>query len=221
MHCTSVLGRAVSTAAVPALAAVLLVSGGCGTATGDTDDGPAPLPADTYRRVLSQGADPALVYTIELPGFELAEQSAGVLGDSGYGATYLPAEPPFTTEVHLEVEGGSYDDARCERDPLRGPSGGLPAEVERCEPEAGGWYRTDGEWHEYVVSRAGHHLTVGAPTDAVDRGALTSAALAARRQDGAPPSPVPPSSPATRGDLPTYGDGAPVDPHGARAPGGS
>jgi hypothetical protein len=220
MHSKSTLGQAARTAAGLALAAMLLLISGCGTETGDTDDGPAPLPEDTYQRVLSQGANPALVYTIELSGFELAEQSAGVLGDSDYGAVYLPAEPPFTTEVYLEVKGGPYDVSRCERDPLQGPSGGFPATVVQCEPDADGWYRTSGEWHEYVVSSAGHHLTVGAPSDAVDRGALTKAALDARRQDETTTSPAPPSSPATRGDLPTIGDGAPVDPHGTSSPGG-
>ena len=220
MHSTSTLRQAVRTAAGLALAAMLLLSSGCGTDAGPIDDGPAPLPEDTYQEILGQGVDPALVYTIELPGFELAEQSAGVLGDSDYGAVYLPAEPPFTTEVYLEVTRGTYSEARCERDPLRGPSGGGPATVVQCEPDADGWYRTGGGWHEYVVSRAGHHLTVGAPSDAVDRNALTQAALGARRQDETSTSPAPRSSPADRGDLPTFGDGAPVDPHGASPPGG-
>lgn len=201
-------------------AVLLLLTSGCGAEPGAADGGPAPLPEETYQRVLSQGVDPALVYTIELPGFELAEQSAGVLGDADYGAVYLPAEPPYTAEVHLSVRDGSYDDSRCERDPLPGPGGGVPATVESCEVEADGWYRTGADSHEYVVRLDGHHLVVGAPTDALDREALTTAALSARRQDGTTSSPLPPSSPATRGDLPSNGDGAPVDPYGESPPGG-
>lgn len=199
---------------------LILLTSGCGADSGGADDGPAPLPEETYQRVLSQGVDPALVHTIELPGFELAEQSAGVLGDADYGAVYLPVEPPYTVEVHLEVRDGSYDASRCERDPLRGPSGGVPATVESCEVEAGGWYRRGAYAHEYVVRLDGHHLVVSAPLDALDREALTTAALSARRQDGTTSSPLPPSSPATRGDLPSNGDGAPVDPYGESPPGG-
>lgn len=86
-------------------------------------------------------------------------------------------------EVYLKVNRGSYDGARCERDPLPGPSEGFLATVQSCEPDAGGWYRTGGDWHEYVARRAGHHLTVGASLGAVDREALVGAALDARRQD--------------------------------------
>lgn len=124
--------------------AVLLLTTGCGADDGDAGGDPAPLGDDTYQRVVGQGADRALVYTVELPGFELAEQSAGVLGDSDYGATYLPADPPYTAEVSLEVRAGEYDEARCERDPLRGPTGAAPVAVESCEPEVDGWYRTGG-----------------------------------------------------------------------------
>lgn len=219
MRSTSSLGRATTVGL--ALVALLLLGGGCGTETGASDrDAPVPLPDDTYQRVLGQGVDPALVYTIELSGFELAEQSAGVLGGSDYGAVYMPEEPPFTTEVRLEVTAGSYDGDRCERDPLRGPGGGSATAGVQCEPDADGWYRAGGDWHEYVVGLDGHHLRVGAPPDAVDREALTAAALGARRQDGTATSPAPPSSPVPRGDLPTSGDGAPVDPHGPSAPGG-
>lgn len=198
-------------------AVALLLTAGCGTETSGADDGPAPLPDDTYRRVLDQGVDPDLVHTIELPGFELAEQSAGVLGDADYGATYLPVEPPYTVEVHLEVRSGTYDAARCESDPLQGAG---PAPVTSCEADANGWYRTGGGWHEYVVLGDGHVLTISAPATAVDRDDLVAAALGARHQDGDAISPAPPSSPVTRGDLPTTGDGAPVDPYASGAPGG-
>lgn len=199
---------------------VLVLSTGCGADDGGAGDGPGPLSDDTYERVLGQGVDRALVYTVELPGFELAEQSAGVLGDSDYGATYLPADPPYSAEVSLEVRAGEYDDARCERDPLRGPTGAAPVAVESCEPEADGWYRTGGDRHEYVAARPGHHVVLGGPAEAVDRETLTAAALDARPRAGAGVSPTQPSTPPTRGDLPTTGDGAPVDPHGTDRPGG-
>lgn len=203
--------------------AVLVLGSACGADSGAADAGAAPLSDETYQRVLEQGVDPALVYTVRLPGFELAEQSAGVLGDSDYGATYLPSEPPYTAEVSLEVRVGEYDEARCERDPLRGPTGADPVPVESCEPEANGWYRTGGDRHEYVAARPGHHVALGGPAEAVDREALTEAALGARPQEGggaSPNQPTGPSSPVTRGDLPSTGDGAPVDPQGTDRPGG-
>lgn len=209
-HTTASAGRL-------SVAVLLLLATGCGSETSGADDGPAPLPDDTYRRVLDQGVDPDIVHTIELPGFELAEQSAGVLGDADYGATYVPVEPPHTVEVHLEVRSGTYDAARCESDPLQGAG---PAPVTSCESDATGWYRTGGGWHEYVVLGDGHVLTISAPATAVDTDDLVAAALGARRQDGDAISPAPPSSPVTRGDLPTTGDGAPVDPYGSGAPGG-
>ena len=223
MHGDSTVVRAPGRTGRLSLCAALLLTGGCGTAAGGSGEGPAPLPDDTYRRVLELGTDPALVYAVELPGFELAEQSAGVLGDADYGAVYVPAEPPFDAEVHLEVRAGGYDETRCRRDPLHGPSGSPPVTVEACEPADRGWYRTGGGWQEYVVVADGHHLVLGGPRDAVDRAALTKAALEARRQDGTAISPAPPATPTSpppRGDLPTTGDGAPLDPHGAGTPGG-
>lgn len=201
-------------------AAALLLATACGTETAGADDGPAPLPDDTFQRVLAQGVDPDLVHTIELPGFELAEQSAGVLGDADYGATYVPVEPPYTTEVQVVVRSGTYDARRCRSEPLHGSTDGAPAPVETCEPDASGWYRTGGGWQEYVVVDDGHVLTVSAPTTAVDREDLVEAALGARRQDGVAVTPATPSAPVTRGDLPTTGDGAPVDPAGTAQPGG-
>ncbi|NYI43731.1 hypothetical protein BJ993_000811 [Nocardioides aromaticivorans] len=216
MHGARRLGP-ISTAAT---ALVLLLTTACGTESSSRDDGPAPLPDDTYRRVLAQGVDPDLVHTIELAGFELAEQSAGVFGDADYGATYVPVEAPYTTEVHLTVRAGTYDAGRCATEPLPGPTGGSPAPVESCEPDAGGWYRTGGGWQEYVVLDAGHVLALSGPTERVDRDDLVAAALGARHQDGGDITPATPSSPVTRGDLPTTGDGAPVDPYGTSAPGG-
>lgn len=218
MHSDRRSRHAIASAA--GLSAALLLATGCGTEGSVADDGPAPLADDTYGRVLAQGVDPALVHTIELPGFELAEQSAGVLGDADYGATYLPAEPPYTTEVQLVVRSGTYDAERCGTEPLHGPTVGSPAPVESCEPDATGWYRVGGGRQEYVVVGAGHVLTVSAPATAVDRADLTEAALGARHQDGEVITPATPSSPVPRGDLPTTGDGAPVDPYDSAAPGG-
>jgi hypothetical protein len=206
-----------------ALAGFLAFSSACGSSTDKAaSDGPRPLPDDAYRQVVEQGADPALVYVIEIPGFEAATQSAGVVGGSDYGVTYVPTDPPLTSQIYLEVRAGSYDEARCERDPLRGSDGAYATLVESCEPDASGWYRSGDDWHEYVARYAGHHLTVGGPS-AVERQVLIEAALGARRQDGSSPSSAPAApmqSPSTRGDLPGTGDGAPVDPHGSNAPDG-
>lgn len=199
--------------------AALLLGAACGTDRSTADDGPAPLPDDTYQRVLAQGVDPDLVHTIELPGFELAEQSAGVLGAADYGATYVPTEPPHDTEVRLVVRTGTYDGARCAGDPLA-TAGGSTVPVASCASDDAGWYRTGGGWHEYVVLDAGHVLTISAPATAVGRGDLVEAALGARHQDGGTIAPKTPSSPVPRGDLPTTGDGAPVDPYDPDSAGG-
>lgn len=206
-----------------ALAGLVPLSSACGASTGAASDGPEPLPDDTYRQVIEQGTDPALVYSIEIPGFEVAVQSAGVVGGSDYAVTYVPTDPPLASQVYLEVRDGSYGGARCKRDPLRGPDGGYSTLVESCEPDASGWYRSGDDWHEYVARHAEHHLVVGGPP-AVERDVLIEAALGARHQDGSMPSSSTPAtpmqSPTTRGDLPGTGDGAPVDPHGSNAPGG-
>lgn len=219
MHSERRRGQIATTTAGLSTAALLLATA-CGTESVSADDGPAPLPDDTYQRVLAQGVDPGLVHTIELPGFELAEQSAGVLGDADFGATYVPTEPPHDTEVHLVVTSGTYDAQRCGTEPLPGPTGSTPAPVASCEPDATGWYRTGGGWHEFVVVDDGHVLTLSAPTTAVDRDDLVEAALGARRQDGKVLTPATPSAPVTRGDLPTTGDGAPVDPYDRDSAGG-
>lgn len=197
--------------ALPVL--ILLLAAGCGTESAAAGDGPAPLPDATYQRVLGQGVDPALVYVVEVPGFELAEQSAGVLGDADYGATYVTKGGVATVEAHLRVSRGSYDAARCASEPLG--SGAVS-----CVADDKGWYRTGGGQHEYVVASDGHVLALSAPVDAVDRADLVAAALGARRQDGGDITPVAPPTPVTRGDLPTTGDGAPVDPYGTNPPGG-
>lgn len=219
MHSEQRRGHIATTTAGLSTVALLLATA-CGTETAGADDGPAPLPDDTYERVLAQGVDPGLVHTIEIPGFELAEQSAGVLGDSDYAATYVPTEPPHDTEVHLVVTSGTYDAQRCTTEKLHGPTGGSPAPAESCEPDATGWYRTGGGWQEYVVLDAGRVLTVSAPATAVERADLVEAALGARHQDGGSIAPRTPSSPVTRGDLPTTGDGAPVDPYDPDGAGG-
>ncbi|MEV5002818.1 hypothetical protein [Nocardioides sp. LML1-1-1.1] len=195
------------------LPVLLLLAAGCGTESAGADDGPPPLPDATYQRLLDQGVDPDLVYTIELPGFALAEQSAGVLGEADYGATYVPEDPPYTTQVGLRVTSGTYDAARCASEPLG--SGAVT-----CVPDDKGWYRTGGGQHEYVVAADGRVLGVSAPVDAVDRAALVAAALGARHHDGGDLTPVPPSPPVSRGDLPSNGDGAPLDPYGTSPPGG-
>jgi hypothetical protein len=96
-----------------ALAGLLPLSSGCAAGTDAAGDGPEPLPDDTYRQVVEQGADPALVYVIEVAGFEAATQSAGVVGGSDYAVTYVPTDPPLTSQIYLEVRAGSYDEARC------------------------------------------------------------------------------------------------------------
>ncbi|QYJ04011.1 hypothetical protein KUV85_17070 [Nocardioides panacisoli] len=206
-----------SATAVAALCLFVLTSCGERPSAASTEDGPAPLSDATVERVLAQGVDPALVHTIDLPGFTLVEHSAGVVGDADYGAFYA-AEPP-TDPVWFEVAAGGFGGQRCRTQPLVTPST-APLDVAECRPDGDdGWYRVGGDRHEYVLEARGHHLRLSAPTGAIDRATMRSALVGARDRAGNQPVPAP-STPVERGDLPSTGDGAPVDPCATECPGG-
>ncbi|MFE0803395.1 hypothetical protein [Streptomyces sp. NPDC058812] len=160
-------------------------------------------------RAQALGIASELVYVTEAPGFTLAQPSVGVLGDDGFTATWVAGESG--AQLRLAVDRGSITAATCPDQPV----GDMSDERTTCERDGDVWYRTGAGRHEYAVPEAGHVVRVSGETDAVPRDVLREAALAAHRPDaseaaGLLPSAEPaPSAPVERGDLPSFGDGAP------------
>ncbi|GAA2565850.1 MULTISPECIES: hypothetical protein [Streptomyces] len=201
---------------LPVLLAPLLLTA-CGSEKADAGR-PAPPPstaapaadgAELRTRAQAMGIAPELVYITEAPGFTLAQQSVGVLGDEGFSATWVDGET--NAQLRLAVDRGTITAGTCPEQPV----GDMPGEHTTCERDGVAWYRTGAGRHEYALPEKGHVVRVSAETDAVPRDVLNAAALAAHRPDAAEtdrllPSvdPAPPA-PVERGDLPPYGDGAP------------
>ncbi|MFF0681388.1 hypothetical protein ACFYVW_22795 [Streptomyces tendae] len=173
--------------------------------------GPAADPGtgELASRAQAMGVAPELVYVTDAPGFTLARQSVGVLGDDGFSATWVDGET--NALLRLAVDRGTITAGTCPEQPV----GDMSGEHTTCERDGGAWYRTGAGRHEYALSEEGHVVRVSAETDAVPRDVLRAAALAAHRPDAAEtdallPSVEPaPATPVERGDLPPYGDGAP------------
>jgi hypothetical protein len=143
-----------------------------------------------------QGAALDLMYVVDLPGYELAEQSVGVVGEEGFGAFY---SSPGGRQVEMRIDCGPY---KC---------------TGTCERDGNGWYTVQDGRQEYVAVRERHHLRLISDVGQVDRRVLKEAAEGARPVVGDGGTPAPPPSPVERGDLPKNGDGAPVQSTG---PGG-
>ncbi|MCZ4638870.1 hypothetical protein O3S69_33015, partial [Streptomyces rubrogriseus] len=77
------------------LAPLLLTACGSEKAGDAGPSGPASAPAaapgtgELASRAQAMGVAPELVYVTEAPGFTLARQSVGVLGDEGFSATWV------------------------------------------------------------------------------------------------------------------------------------
>ncbi|MFD5280809.1 hypothetical protein [Streptomyces rubrogriseus] len=160
-------------------------------------------------RAQAMGVAPELVYVTEAPGFTLAQQSVGVLGDDGFSATWV--DGGTNALLRLAVDRGTITAGTCPEQPV----GDMSGEHTTCERDGKAWYRTGAGRHEYALPEEGHVVRVSAETDAVPRDVLRAAALAAHRPDTAEtdrllPSAEPaPATPVERGDLPPFGDGAP------------
>ncbi|MDX6742280.1 hypothetical protein [Actinocorallia sp. A-T 12471] len=163
----------------------------------------------TVNRLKAQGVDPALIYKVDVPGFTAAEQSMGVVGEDGYGVSYTSADFPGQT-VHLRVDHGTFGERDCA---LPIFEGGPTASIV-CTGDGEGWYRKGGGRHEYVLPVADHLLRLNAPDTALDHSALRASLTNAQPLIEAPATPTPtePVPSVTRGDLPSIGDGAPLDP---------
>lgn len=180
------------------------------TACGTVSAGGTGHADEIASRVHAQGVSPDLVYVAEIPGFDLAVQSVGVIGDHGFGSVYVSAEGG--RRISLHVLSGRMDALTCPDLPLADGSG---ANGVRCEQDGDLWYRTAGSTHEYARPVDGGVVRLAAGTDAVDRETLRSAAENAELLDVPAPSgthDTRPTAPVERGDLPPEGDGAPIDP---------
>jgi hypothetical protein len=161
----------------------------------DTDSPSTSLSDEVLERLAARGVAPNLVYVVDLPGYELAEQSAGVVGNDGFGATYVSQDG---SQVTLSVDHGRISDDLC-------------AAATTCESDATGLYRVEADRHEYLAEPAGDVLLrLAAPTDDVDRSTLGAATTDAHLVEAAAPASAS-DTPTTveRGDLPSTGDGAP------------
>ncbi|MCD9194620.1 hypothetical protein [Streptomyces albireticuli] len=210
------MNRALSaTLAVGALLLPLTLTA-CGTERGD-----APPPASAGRqakaadrsaleaRARAIGTTADMVYVIDVPGFSLAEQSVGVSGDDGFSGSYVATGAGPGKGGPLTV--------RAERRPRRdcggSPDGGGGTK-ETCEREGELVFRTTGEEREYELVDDGRTVTVSARTGDADREILRKAVRSLHRADDEeldrvlPPLRDRPEMPR-RGDLPSYGDGAP------------
>ncbi|MFH8368379.1 hypothetical protein [Streptomyces sp. NPDC018031] len=183
-----------------------LVLAACGSESADRS---AP---QTRARPL--GAEPEMAYVTEVPGYTLAPQSVGVLGDRGFGGSYTG---PGGGVIELRVDERGSGPAGC-AEPATARAEG---ERTTCERDGGNWYRTTGTAHEYVREDAGRVIRVSADRDEVPRGILRQAVVNARQADDGELAEVPPKPAGgdrqggtERGDLPTTGDGAPRDPAG-------
>ncbi|MFI7132333.1 hypothetical protein ACIBQ1_42115 [Nonomuraea sp. NPDC050153] len=94
-----------------ALATLAAMPAGCGSGTA--------LSRAAMDQARRQGVAPDLMYVVDLPGFELAEQSVGAVNEEGFGAFYTA---PDGRRVEMRIDRGPYRCAgTCERD-----GGGAP-----------------------------------------------------------------------------------------------
>ncbi|MYW00423.1 hypothetical protein [Streptomyces sp. SID3343] len=185
---------------LPALLVAALLAG-CGESTGSGAGAGSPTDAAAVERARELGTTPQYVYVTEIPGFTVAPQSVGVSGDAGFQAVYVRRDG---AQITLTVDTIRLTDSTCPSLALdAAPSGGGT-----CERDAELWYRAQGSAHEYAVMRGSLEVRLSADTAHVDRPMLLAAARAAHPADAIEFDAVLPR----RGDLPTTGDGAPIDP---------
>ncbi|WP_214103735.1 hypothetical protein [Acrocarpospora catenulata] len=167
--------------------------------------GSGPLSQAALDQAYRQGVAPDLMYVVVVKGYEIAEQSVGVIGDEGFGAFYVAKDG---RQVQLRIDRGVMTDELCaglpvtDMEPLTAPV--------RCERDEVGWYREGGGRHEYVAVHGDHLIKLAGRLEDVDRATLKAAVAGARTAVFTPGAPSPPHTPVRRGDLPTTGDGAPI-----------
>ncbi|MFJ2438129.1 hypothetical protein ACIOWM_33455 [Streptomyces anulatus] len=206
-----------------ALALTLAAATGCGTevasdtaAARSASAAPAPDRAELEARARAVQTVAEHVWVTEAPGYTLARQSVGVVGDDGFGSVYTTSGGG---QIQLRVERLPHADADC----TDGPAAGSAQDpVVTCERDGGQWYRATESGHAYAQEQGDLVVTVSGAREEVDRAALRAAARAAHRADDHELDQVlPPAGeaagrqPVERGDLPPVGDGAPNNDVGA------
>ncbi|GGU38184.1 hypothetical protein [Streptomyces lavendofoliae] len=190
-------------------AALTAALAGCGTRT--AADGADRSELEARARAAQVAIEN--VYVTEVPGYEVAEQSVGVVGADGFSATYVNAGTG--ARIRLTVDRSSLDAAGCPGTPLVAGDGAPGGGDVECEADGGHWYRTSGTRHEYATGTDGRVVRLDADRGTVDRATLRRAAEAAHAAGDAELDVVLPTArpaggvPAERGDLPPVGDGAP------------
>lgn len=206
-----------------ALTLTLAAATGCGTEVASDAESarsasaaPAPDRAELEARARAVQTVAEHVWVTEAPGYTLARQSVGVVGDDGFGSVYTTSGGG---QIQLSVERLPHADADC----TDGPAAGSAQDpVVTCERDGGQWYRATESGHAYAQEQGDLVVTVSAAREEVDRAALRAAARAAHRADDHELDRVlPPADetsgrqPVERGDLPPVGDGAPNNDVGA------
>lgn len=188
----------------PLLLSALMALTACGTQSANG--------AALESKARSLGIEPAMVYVTDVPGYSVALQSVGVIGDHGFGVSYSGPE------------GGTIElraDERAFSDPV-GCTGDTDAGTGQvtCEQEGNHWYRATGSSHSYVLEDADRVIRLSADPATVDRDVLRQAAEHVHQASTEESARVLPSESRggqglpERGDLPANGDGAPRDPAG-------
>ncbi|MEU3705225.1 hypothetical protein AB0E82_23380 [Streptomyces anulatus] len=208
-----------------ALTLTLAAATGCGTEVASDAEAarsasasaaPAPDRAELEARARAVQTVAEHVWVTEAPGYTLARQSVGVVGDDGFGSVYTTSEGG---QIQLRVERLPHADADC----TDGPAAGSAQDpVVTCERDGEQWYRATESGHAYAQEQGDLVVTVSGAREEVDRAALRAAARAAHRADDHELDQVlPPAGeaagrqPVERGDLPPVGDGAPNNDVGA------
>ncbi|WP_203983262.1 hypothetical protein [Sphaerisporangium rufum] len=193
-----------------AILIVALVVGGRALLRGR--ESPGPFSQAAAEQALHQGVAPDLIYAVEVKGFAIQNMSVGAIGDEGFGALYASNDG---RTVQLRIDRGAMTDATCAGTPVTGTGPGAPV---RCERDEAGWYRVSGEQHEYVAAHGDHLIRLAGRLQDVDRAILKAAITGARQVTVTSSTGTSPGTgPVPRGDLPTTGDGAPIQNNG---PGG-
>ncbi|MFD8863338.1 hypothetical protein ACFV1F_02830 [Streptomyces sp. NPDC059590] len=166
-------------------------------------------------RARALGTEPEMVYVTDVPGYTLASQSVGVIGDHGFGGAYTK---PGGGTIELRVDEAGNAPVDCAKS---GPdqAGG---EKRTCERDGESWYRASKSAHEYAREDGGRVIRLSADRESVTRDTLRRAAKSVHQADDGELAEVLPEDAGDgggqggteRGDLPKTGDGAPQDPAG-------
>ncbi|MEU6341664.1 hypothetical protein ABZ883_12050 [Streptomyces sp. NPDC046977] len=177
------------------------------TACGAESASPSALDA----RARALGVEREMVYVTDVPGYTLATQSVGVVGDHGFGASWF-SPGGRRIEIRVDEREGGGPVACSDPDDRRAAERGF------CERDGTRWYRATRTGHEYAFQDGGRVVRLSADRTLVTRGTLRRAAENAHQADPGeladvlPPTGGPGPGPVERGDLPEVGDGAPMDP---------